>query len=79
MFAVVALIGGLVLARTRWGYETYATGGNLAAAGLRGIDTDLVRIRAFVISSLCAVIAGLLAVAQAKGTDSQAGFGAELS
>ena len=78
VFAVVALIGGVLLARTRWGYETYATGGNLAAANLRGIITDHVRIRAFVISALCAVIAGLLAVAQAKGTDSQAGFGAEL-
>ena len=78
MFLIVALIGGVILARTRWGYETYAIGGNLAAANLRGINTDLVRIRAFVISSLCAVIAGLLAVAQDKGTDSQAGFGAEL-
>jgi ribose transport system permease protein len=78
VFLVVALIGGIVLARTRWGYETYATGGNLSAASLRGINTDLVRIRAFVISSLCAVIAGLLAVAQQKGTDSQTGFGAEL-
>ncbi len=78
VFLIVALIGGVILAWTRWGYETYATGGNLAAANLRGINTDLVRIRAFVISSLTAVIAGLLAVAQAKGTDSQAGFGAEL-
>ncbi len=78
VFGVVALIGGVILARTRWGYETYATGGNLAAANLRGINTDLVRIRAFVISALTAVIAGLLSVAQAKGTDSQAGFGAEL-
>ena len=78
VFLAVALIGGIALARTRWGYETYATGGNLNAASLRGINTDLVRIRAFVASSLCAVIAGLLAVAQQKGTDSQTGFGAEL-
>ena len=78
VFLIVALIGGVVLAWTRFGYETYATGGNLTAANLRGINTDLVRIRAFVISAMCAVIAGLLAVAPAKGTDSQAGFGAEL-
>jgi ribose transport system permease protein len=78
VFLVVALIGGVILARTRWGYETYATGGNINAANLRGINTDRVRVRAFVLSSLCAVIAGLLAVAQQKGTDSQAGFGAEL-
>ena len=58
--------------------RAYRNSGNLAAANLRGINTDLVRIRAFVISALAAVIAGLLSVAQAKGTDSQAGFGAEL-
>ena len=39
LFAVVAVIGGFVLARTRWGYETYAVGGNaLAAGGLRPED-----------------------------------------
>jgi ribose transport system permease protein len=31
LFLIVAALGGVVLARTRWGYETYATGGNGAA------------------------------------------------
>jgi len=78
IFLLVALLGGVVLARTRWGYQTYATGGNLQAAGFAGIDTDRVRIRAFVISSLCATLAGLLNVAQDKGVTSQYGLGAEL-
>src|SRR6202008_1070108 len=59
VFAVVALIGGFVLARTRWGYETYATGGNALAAGYAGVDTNVVRLRPFVTSSLFATIARL--------------------
>src|SRR5215470_3205222 len=77
-FAIVAVIGGFVLARTRWGYETYAVGGNLLAAGYAGVNTALVRIRAFVISSLCATLAGLMFMAQDKGVHSQYGVGNEL-
>ena len=43
-----------VLAKTRWGYETFATGGNEQAAIYAGIPTRWVRIRAYLISSLCA-------------------------
>jgi ribose transport system permease protein len=75
---VIIAIGAYLLARTRWGYETFATGGNEQAATYAGIATRVVRIRAYLISSLCATIAGLMAVAQDKGVTSQAGFGAEL-
>jgi len=78
LFVIVAIIGGLVLAYTRWGYETYATGGNALASGYAGINTNKVRIRAFVLSSLCATIAGLMNMAQDKGAHSQYGQGAEL-
>jgi ribose/xylose/arabinose/galactoside ABC-type transport system permease subunit len=78
VFAIVAIIGGFVLARTRWGYETYAVGGNLLAAGYAGVNTARVRIRAFVISSLCATLAGLMNMAQDKGVHSQYGQGNEL-
>ncbi|MEQ8813252.1 MAG: hypothetical protein RLO51_07595 [Thalassobaculum sp.] len=78
VFLAVAAIGAVVLARTRWGYESYAVGGNLQAAEFAGIDTRLVRIRGFVLASLCASIAGLMNVAQDKGVTSQYGQGAEL-
>jgi ribose transport system permease protein len=68
----------VVLAKTRWGYETFATGGNEQAAVYAGIPTRLVRIRAYLISSLCATIAGIMTVAQDKGATSQAGFSTEL-
>ncbi|TIY02857.1 MAG: ABC transporter permease, partial [Mesorhizobium sp.] len=67
IFVVVAVIGAYVLAKTRWGYETFATGGNEQAASYAGIPTNWVRIRAYLISSLCAALAGLMSAAQDKG------------
>jgi len=75
--AVVAL-GAFVLAKTRWGYETFATGGNEQAAIYAGIPTRWVRIRGFLLSSLCATLAGLMEIAQGKGATPQAGLSAEL-
>lgn len=75
---VVVCVGAFVLAKTRWGYETLATGGNEMAAKYAGIPTNWVRIRAYVISSLCATLAGLMTVAQDKGITSQAGVLTEL-
>ncbi len=78
VFAIVAILGALVLGKTRWGYETYATGGNALAAEYAGIRTNKVRIRAFVISSICATLAGILNVLQDKAVTSQYGQGVEL-
>lgn len=78
IFLVVALIGGVLLAFTRWGYETYAVGGNAMAADYAGISSRRVRIRGFVLSSLCATLAGLMAVFQDKGVNSGYGVGHEL-
>ncbi len=75
---LVVVLGACVLAKTRWGYETFATGGNEQAAVYAGIPTHWVRIRAYLLSALCATIAGLMAVAQDRGTTSQSGLGAEL-
>ncbi len=75
---IVVALGAIVLAKTRWGYETLATGGNELAAGYAGINTNWVRIRAYILSSLCATLAGLMTVAQDKGITSQAGLLTEL-
>lgn len=78
IFAVVAIIGAFVLAKTRWGYETAAVGGNEQAATYAGIDSSWVRIRSYLISSLCATLAGLMAMFQDKGVTAQYGGGFEL-
>ena len=60
MLAIMA-IGGLVLARTRFGYHLYATGGNLEAARFAGIDTDRIKLTAFVLTgALCGLVGALL-------------------
>jgi len=75
---VFAVVGMFVLAKTRIGYETYATGGNELAASYAGIPTHWVRIRAYLFSAFCATTAALMSVAQSKGITSQDGFGSEL-
>jgi ribose transport system permease protein len=75
---VCVAVGAVVLAKTRWGYETLATGGNEQAASYAGIPTAWVRIRGYILSSLCATLAGLMTVAQDKGVTSQAGLLVEL-
>lgn len=78
IFVVFAVAGAIVLGRTRWGYETFATGGNEMAASYAGIPTNWVRMRAYLISALCATTAGMMAVAQDRGISAQYGQGLEL-
>lgn len=75
---IVVALGAFVLAKTRWGYETLATGGNELAAIYAGIPTRWVRVRSYLLSSLCATTAGLMAIAQDKGASPQGGLSAEL-
>jgi ribose transport system permease protein len=78
LFIVIAGIAATALAYTTIGWTTYSVGGNEQAARYAGINTRFVRMRSYVLSSLCAVIAGLMSVAQNKDADPLAGFGLEL-
>jgi len=78
VFALIAAVGAVTLAYTSIGWTTYATGGNEQAARYAGINTRFVRMRSYILSSLCAVVAGLMNVAQSKDADPTYGIGAEL-
>jgi len=78
VFVVIAALGAVTLAYTSVGWTTYATGGNEQATRYAGVNTRFVRMRSYLFSSLCAVIAGLMNVAQSKDADPQFGLGAEL-
>ena len=69
LFVVIAV----VLTRTRWGRQLYATGGNRKAAYAAGINTSRVRVQAFVLSGLLAGCAGWLATAYLSGINSTVG------
>ena len=78
LFIIIAVIAAAALAYTAIGWTTYSVGGNEQAARYAGINTRFVRMRSYVLSSLCAVTAGLMSVAQNKDADPLAGFGLEL-
>ena len=75
---VVLLIGGFVLARTKFGYHVYATGGNPRAARLMGIKIRRVRIINFMISGVLAAFGGMISVAFLNTAPPTAGTGLEL-
>lgn len=78
VMGAVAVAGGLVLARTRFGRMVYATGGNLEAARLAGIPTGRVRVAAFALTGLLAGLAGILTAGWVQVAQPVAGEGYEL-
>ena len=60
VWALVGIVVALILSRTPFGRQIYATGNREAAAYLSGIRTRGVIIGAFVMSGVCAAIAGML-------------------
>lgn len=76
--AGVMLAGGVVLARTRFGYQTYATGGNELAARNAGIRTDRIKIAAFVITGVLAAVAAVIEFGWLRGTSPTPGSTFEL-
>jgi ribose/xylose/arabinose/galactoside ABC-type transport system permease subunit len=58
---VVMIIGAVILARTKFGSDVYATGGNPVAARSNGIRTSRVKFRCFVaMGGLCGLAAAML-------------------
>ncbi len=78
-FAVLAAIVATWVTRsTRFGRDLYAMGSNPPAAELVGIPVAARTVGAFLISGLCAGMAGALFLARFAGTDANAGIGLEL-
>ncbi|MGW6204094.1 ABC transporter permease [Streptomyces sp. NPDC055089] len=62
MFAVVTVVGWLVLNRTTFGRRTVAVGGNAEAARLAGIDVRRQRLYLYLLSGLCCGIAAFMLI-----------------
>jgi inositol transport system permease protein len=58
--AIVMLIGYFILSRTSFGRSVYAVGGNEEAAMLSGINVARVKILVYLLSGICAGIAGVV-------------------
>lgn len=79
ILALVALAVGLVLIRTAFGRWLYASGGNERAAELSGVPTRGVKISVYVLSGVCAAIAGLVLSSQLTSAGPTAGTTYELT
>ncbi|WP_371687324.1 ABC transporter permease [Micromonospora sp. KC723] len=64
IFAVVVVLGWILLNRTTFGRRTVAIGGNAEAARLAGINVKRHTLALYALSGLCCGIAALIVVAQ---------------
>lgn len=66
LFALVAVIGWLLLNRTTFGRRTVAVGGNPEAARLAGINVKRHTVYLYVLVGVCCAIAALMLVARTR-------------
>jgi len=79
LMAALVLLFAWVMRRTLFGRQVLAVGGNERAARLAGVPVARVKRRVYVISGLCAGVAGLVVIAINSASDANlAGLGMEL-
>lgn len=74
-----AALAWVFLARTAAGREVYAVGGNEEAARFAGLPVARVKLRVYVLSGLCAGLAGLLSCGFYQSANTATGEGYELT
>ncbi|NMH98790.1 ABC transporter permease [Pseudonocardia acidicola] len=80
IWTVVAVaVGAVVLAKTRYGRQVLATGGNRVAAEYSGVNTKRITFTVMLVSSVVASIAGMLYAGRLESGRYQWGTGDELS
>jgi ribose transport system permease protein len=78
VFAILAIIGWCVLRYLPFGRYIYAVGGSREAARLSGVKTRRVILMAYVISGMCAAVAGWMTAARLSTAEPTAGTLLEL-
>lgn len=78
-FMLMAVIGQVILKRTRFGTNLYAVGSNVKAAGLSGINTGRTKMMAFVLAGICVAAATVFQVARMQCTTVLLGDGMEFN
>lgn len=79
LFIIALVVFGLVLWGTTYGRRIYAVGGNIEAARLSGVRTNLIHISVFAISGLCAGAAGMVLASRAGSAQPAMATGIELT
>jgi ribose/xylose/arabinose/galactoside ABC-type transport system permease subunit len=78
IFALVAVVLSLLLAKTPFGRKVYAVGGNGQAATFSGIPRARIVFMTYLISAFCVATAGLLQASRSMGSQNTVGQGMEL-
>ncbi|MEE4120201.1 MAG: ABC transporter permease [Paracoccaceae bacterium] len=78
MFALLAAVLGIVLAKTPFGRKVYAVGGNGTAATFSGIRRARTVFTCYLISAFCVATAGLIQASRSLGSQNTVGQGMEL-
>ncbi|WP_417729080.1 ABC transporter permease [Roseovarius sp.] len=76
---VMALVAAYVAQRTPFGRRVYAVGGNERAASLSGVRVDRIKLAVYMISGLCAAVAGLIVSSQLVASHPASGETFELN
>ncbi|RIL10129.1 MAG: sugar ABC transporter permease [Proteobacteria bacterium] len=77
--AVLGIVVSYLLKQTVWGRHVYAVGGNQEASRLNGVMVERVKLLAYLFSSLCAGLSGVLTVAWLGSASTSLGTGYELT
>ncbi|MCO6450970.1 MAG: ABC transporter permease [Caldilineales bacterium] len=75
---ILAIIGDILLRRSRYFRQSYFVGGNERSARLSGIRVSQIQIANYIIAGLMAAVAGLLLTARLGTASVSAGLGVEL-
>jgi len=79
IFLACVLLGGVILAKLRWGRHLYAVGGNEEAARLSGVPVARTKLFAYGLSGLLCAVAGICQAAQEQQGDPETGSTYELT
>jgi ribose transport system permease protein len=79
VLAVFVIATWILLAKTTFGRQVYAIGGNSEAARLSGIRVDRIKVLTFTIGGFAAGVAGVIAASRSSSADPSLGVGLELS
>lgn len=72
-FIVLSIIVHFILSKTVFGRQIYASGGNQKAARLMGVQVDMIKIIAYIISGFLSSIVGIIIVGRLKSGQPSAG------
>lgn len=78
-FIVLAVIGQIVLKKTRFGTDLYATGSNVKAARLSGINTDRARLLAYTVVGACVGVGAIFTTSRLQSATAVLGDGLEFN